>query len=346
MSKASKRLFSVSTTQPQDHTRQTEALIREIVADNTRLQMELKHMRLELVKMKEEREFGQAPLSPRSPSPDEEACPRGESTIGVPTQVWSLGGMMAQEVEGGRRRKVEVRGLIDHEKRRELRLPAAVQVGGVRWQTGIGGVQAGLMEAGVEFCVGARWLVPEGELQKRNERGSLSSTMVVRLRGRDVAGQLCRTGLWVGGVWCSVRRFVVVAPRWKGRAWQEAVDEVKEAVAGGEKSLASLMQDVRGEVRRLTAAVGVVHLGKNAGDGLSGLKREVEEVGRRVCVALEGLKAIGGDIDILGYMMAAIYKGMQEAEKDKARREKGKGKAGGAGVDFGRGSKVGPGFRF
>ena len=194
MSKASKRLFSVATTECQDNIPSTEAMIKEIVADNNRLRKELKHVRLELEKMKEEREFGRAPLSPRSPSPDEEACPRGESGVSG-TRVGSLGGMMAQEVEGGKRRKVEVGGPRDPEKRRDLRLPAAVKVGGMRWETGIGGVQAGLMEAGVEFCEGARWLVAEGELQKRKERGSLSSTVVVRIRGGDVAGQLCRTGL-------------------------------------------------------------------------------------------------------------------------------------------------------
>jgi len=195
------------------------------------------------------------------------------------------------------------------------------------------------MEAGVEFCEGAKWLVSEGELQKRKERGSLSSTVVVRIRGGDVAGQLCRTGLWVGGVWCSVRRFVAVAPVVKGPAWRKAVDEVKEAVAGGGDSVASLMKDVRGEVRRLTGAVGVAPLGKNAGDGFTGLKKEVAEVGERVNVALAGLKAIGGDVDVLGSMMVAMFKGLEEAEKKRA-KEKGKG------VDFGGGSKVGSGFRF
>jgi len=130
--KASKRLFSVATTEPQDDTRQTEDIVCEILSENKRLRKELKHARLELEKMKEEREFGRAPLSPRSPSPDEEACPRGGSTIGCETRVGSLGGMMAQEVEGGKRRKVEVGGPVDPEKRRELRLPAAVKVGGVR----------------------------------------------------------------------------------------------------------------------------------------------------------------------------------------------------------------------
>jgi len=181
MSKALKRLFSVATTEPQDDTRPTEAMICEIVADNNRLRKELKHARLESVRLKEELEFGRTPLSLRSPSPDEEACPKGGSGR-LNARVESLEGMLAQEAEGGKRRKVEVGGPVDSEKRRELRLPAAVKVGGVRWETGIGGVQAGLMEAGVEFSEGSRWLVPEGELQKRKEWGSLSSTVVVRIR--------------------------------------------------------------------------------------------------------------------------------------------------------------------
>ena len=195
------------------------------------------------------------------------------------------------------------------------------------------------MEAGVEFCKRAKWLVSEGELQKRKEWGSLSSTVVVRIRGGDVAGQLCRTGLWVGGVSCSVRRYVAVAPVVKGPAWRKAVDEVKEAVAGSGESVALLMKDFRGEVRRLTVVVGVAPPGKNAGDEFSGLKREVEEIGKRVNVALSGLKAIGGDVDVLGSMMAAMFKGMEEMEKAK-KKENGKG------VDFGGGSKVGSGFRF
>jgi len=130
-----------------------------------------------------------------------------------------------------------------------------------------------------------------------------------------------------------------VAPVVKGPAWRKAVDEVKVAVAGGGESVPSLMKDVRGEVRRLTGAVGVAPLGKNAGDGFMGLKKEVEEIGKRVNVALAGLKEIGSDVDVLGSMMAAMFKGMEESEKAK-KKEKGKG------VDFGGGSKVGSGFRF
>ena len=283
-------------------------------------------------------------MSQRSPSLDEEACPRGESRRVVNFREGSLEGMLAQVVEGGKRRKMEVGGPIDPEKRRNLRLPVAVKMGGIRWESGIGGVQAGLMEARVEFCEGAKWLVPEGELQKRKERGSLASTVVVRIRGGNVAGQLCCTGLWVGGVWCSVRRYVVVAPVRKGPAWRKAVDEVKEAVAGGGKSVVGLMKDMREEVRRLTGVVGVAPLGKNVGDGLSGLRQEeVEEVGKRVSVAVAGLKAIGGYVDVLGSMMAVMLKRMEEVE---SKKEKGKGKAGGGGVDYGGGSGMGPGFRF
>jgi len=58
MSKASKRLFSVATTEPQDDTRPTMDMIKEIVADNNRLRRELKHARLELEKMKERESLG------------------------------------------------------------------------------------------------------------------------------------------------------------------------------------------------------------------------------------------------------------------------------------------------
>jgi len=43
-----------------------------------------------------------------------------------------------------------------------------------------------------------------------------------------------------------------VGPVRKGRAWRKGLDEVKEAVAGGGESVASLMKDIRGEGRRLT----------------------------------------------------------------------------------------------
>ena len=61
-----------------------------------------------------------------------------------------------------------------------------VKIGGVRWEEGIGGVEAALNEVGVEFCEGTRWLVKEEELEKRRMCGSLASTVVVRVKGEKM----------------------------------------------------------------------------------------------------------------------------------------------------------------
>ena len=147
----------------------------------------------------------------RTPSPEEERFPRETAKRG-------LDDLVAQVVDGGKKRKVG--GSFDPEKEEEKSLPYMVKVGGVRWEDGIGGVEAALLEAGVEFCEGTRWLVNEEELEKRRKRGSLASTVVVRVRGLEVVHQLGRAGVWVGGYWCSVKRFVAVQPKrkvWKGR---------------------------------------------------------------------------------------------------------------------------------
>ena len=116
-------------------------------------------------------------------------------------------------VDGSKKRKVE--GSFDPEKVEEKSLPYMVKVGGVRWKNGIGGVKAALQEAGVEFCEGTRWLVNEKELEKRRKRGSLAFTVVVRVRGLDMVHQLGRADIWVGGYWCSGKRFVAVQPKRK-----------------------------------------------------------------------------------------------------------------------------------
>ena len=147
----------------------------------------------------------------RTPSPEEERFLRETAKRG-------LDDLVAQVVDGSKKRKVG--GSFDPEKEEEKSLPYMVKVGGVRWEDGIGGVEAALQEAGVEFCEGTRWLVNEEELEKRRKRGSLASTVVVRVRGLDVVHQLGRAGVWVGGYWCSVKRFVAVQPKrkvWKGR---------------------------------------------------------------------------------------------------------------------------------
>jgi len=51
------------------------------------------------------------------------------------------------------------------------------------------------------------------ELKKRRESGSQASTMVVRVRSLSMIGALTCSSLWVGGYWCSIKKYVVVQLR-------------------------------------------------------------------------------------------------------------------------------------
>jgi len=173
---------------------------------------------------------GRAPMSLRSLSLDEERPSRGVSRKRWVSEEVSLEGMVAQVMEGGKKRRLG--GAIDPEKKRDLRIPVMVKLGCVRWEEGIGMVLVGLEEAGVEECEGTRWLVPEGELAKRKERDLLSFTVVARVMGVEVAGQLCRTALWVGGYWCSVRRYVAVPLKRKRQGWRKVEGKVMDEIEG------------------------------------------------------------------------------------------------------------------
>ena len=171
---------------------------------------------------KSEEEEEEARRNPwRTPSPEEGRFPRE-------TSKRSLGDMVAQVVEGGKKRKVG--GLFDPEKEVGKGIPRMVKIGGVRWDEGIGGVEAALREAGISFCDGTRWLVGGEELEKRRKRGSLASTVVVRVMGEEVVRQLGRAGIWVGGYWCSVKKFVAVQPRRKEAGWMKVMDGIKSHV--------------------------------------------------------------------------------------------------------------------
>ena len=133
---------------------------------------------------------GRVPMSPRSPSPDEEKSSR---EVSRKRNTNCLDDMVAQVVDGGKRRRL---GNARHPgKSGTLRLPVMIKVGGMRWEDGIGVVERELEEAEIVICEGMGWLVPEGELAKRKKGGLLSSTVVARVRGVDKAGQLCRSGL-------------------------------------------------------------------------------------------------------------------------------------------------------
>ena len=66
----------------------------------------------------------------------------------------SLDDLVAKVVDGGKKRKVE--GSYNPEKEVGKGIPKMVKVGGVRWDEGIGGVEAALPEVGVGFCEGTR----------------------------------------------------------------------------------------------------------------------------------------------------------------------------------------------
>ena len=157
----------------------------------------------------------------RTLSPEEERFPRE-------TSKRSLDDMVAQVVDGGKKRKVG--GSFDPEKEVGKSIPRMIKIGGVRWNEGIGGVEAALREAGVGFCEGMRWLVGEEELDKRRKGRSLASTVVVRVVGDEVVRQLGRAGIWVGGYWCLVKRFVAVQPRRKEAGWMKVMDGIKSHV--------------------------------------------------------------------------------------------------------------------
>jgi len=183
----------------------------------------------------------------------------------------------------------------------------------------IGLLQA-LEEAGVEECEGTRWLVPEGELAKRKERGSLSSTVVARVRGVDVAGQLCRTGLWVGGRWCSVRRYVAVPPKKKEPGWTRVVGKVKEVVeermttgievailAGKEigkgrvEGLEGLMKEVRKDLKEMKGVAGRREL--SAGGSKVGWNEKMEA---GMEVIMKSTKLLATRMEDMGDMMAVL----------------------------------------
>jgi len=208
---------------------------------------------------KGDEEFERARLAYRMLSAEEGRFPR-ETSRKRGEDV--LGDFVAQAV-GENRRKVG--GPVDPEKKRWDGMPLMVKICGVRWEEGIGGVEVALSKARIAFCDGTRWLVGEEELEKRKMSGRLSSTVVARVRGMEVMGQLCRSGLWVGGYWYSVKRFVAVQPRRKSEGWEKVVkkfgdraevmeERIEKGRFGSEKGLVEAIDRVVEAVRGIVNA--------------------------------------------------------------------------------------------
>ncbi|KAG0123474.1 hypothetical protein HOY82DRAFT_619257 [Tuber indicum] len=132
--------------------------------------------------VKERREF--VPLSPeRTPELEEKKVDGGGVKRGV----------RVEEGEGKRRCVGEEFGGngFDPESWWGNWNLVAVRVNGVVWEDGI----------------------DEKDRKARKLRGAWLSTVLAMVRGAKAGQELCRSGLWVKGRWCSVKRFVAVPPK-------------------------------------------------------------------------------------------------------------------------------------
>jgi len=135
--------------------------------------------------------------------------------------------MVAEVVGGGKRRRVGEEGReVDPEKAQPVGIIMGLKVGSMLWEDGVGRVEKRLEVVGIEICDGARWLVGKSTRWERMGAGKKSSTVLVKVRGEEVANRLFRKGLWVGGRWCSVRRFVVIPTRRK-EGWRGEVRDLR-----------------------------------------------------------------------------------------------------------------------
>jgi len=185
-----------------------------------------------------------------------EAAPWERKTPESPRNI-TVEEMVAEVVGGGKRRRVgEVGREVDPEKAQPVGVIMGLKVGCVLWEDGIGGVEKGLEAVRIEICDEGRWLVGESTRRERMEAGKKSSTVLVKVRGEEVANRLFRTGLWVGGRWCSVRRFVAIPPKRK-EGWRGEVRDLRVRLDGlcraGERSedkMVKKMEEMMGMWRK------------------------------------------------------------------------------------------------
>ena len=136
-------------------------------------------------------------------------------------------------VEKGKRRKVEeeVGARVDPEMERGKGPVVGIKVGGVAWLVGVEGVVEELGRMGFVICEGSRWLVDDEERGRRMKAGKTSSTVLAMVRGGKEVDALFRTGMWLAGRWCSIRRFLSVKPVRKVDRWRQ----VKVALEAGQR---------------------------------------------------------------------------------------------------------------
>jgi len=129
-------------------------------------------------------------------------------------------------------------------------------------------------------------LVGEDELAKRRKLGSLASTVVVRVLGEEVVCQLGRAGIWVGGYWCSFKKFVAVQLRRKEAGWMKVMDGIRSQVEFVTERLEKKER---------------VNERKNKGTGIAFEERDLK---------MEELARLGGKIERLEKLVLSLGRGL------------------------------------
>ena len=169
---------------------------------------------------------------------------------------------LVEEVVDGKKRRVGYGGIpFDPAGVRGKGIVVGLKLGGVLWETGIGGVETALEEAGFILTEGTRWLVGEKERGRRERMGRTSSTVVAFVRGVAEADVLMKKGLWLRGRWHSVKRYEAVQPIrmkkgwvWVGEKMDQVLKSEGEALRRCDASIKGVMGAVQGvveEVREL-----------------------------------------------------------------------------------------------
>ena len=237
-----------------------DSLKREVSLLRDKLtEAELKLAEAKRAKMKEEVK-NVIPFTPRKPFTKMELRPATPTTgkRGIKEMV--------EEVVDGKKRRLGYGGIpFDPEGVRGKGIIVGLKLGGVLWESGIGGVEVALEEAGFILTEGTRWLVGEKERARREKLGRTSSTVVAFVRGVAEADVLLKKGLWMRGRWHSVKRYEAVQPirAKKGWVWVgEMIDEVMKSEGAALRKCDASIKGIMGAVQGVVEEVRELKYGR------------------------------------------------------------------------------------
>ena len=74
-----------------------------------------------------------------------------------------------------------------------------IKVGGVQLEDDIVEKEEAIRESEFEVCGEGKWWVGDEQREQRKAQRRRSSTVLVKVMGREKVGELCHAGYWVGG---------------------------------------------------------------------------------------------------------------------------------------------------